>query len=128
MTTILVADDDIDILELVRFKLSRAGHRLLTASDGEAALALARAEAPDVVVLDWMMPKLNGLEVCDAMRRDPALGATTIILLTARAQEADVERGFAAGADDYITKPFSPRELLSRVEAHAARPAAALNR
>jgi len=93
------------------------GHEVLIERDGEGGLAAARQEMPDLVVLDWMMPRMTGLEVCLAVRSDPGLERMPIILLTAKAQEADVQRGFAAGADDYLVKPFSPRELASRVEA-----------
>lgn len=117
MSKILVVDDDVDICDLIAFKLTSMGHDVLTEHDGEGALAAAEAEHPDLVVLDWMMPRLTGLEVCMALRDDPALADVPVILLTAKAQEADVQRGFAAGADDYIVKPFSPRELGSRVDA-----------
>ena len=114
---ILVVEDDPVVRELIEFKLSSAGHDVMLEPDGEAGLAKARSEKPDVVILDWMMPKLTGLEVCEAIRADEAISGTKVLLLTARAQEADVERGFAAGVDDYLLKPFSPRELLARVDA-----------
>ena len=117
MATILIVDDDADIRELVAFKLSRAGFSVRCEADGESGLAAADELRPDLVLLDWMMPRLTGLEVCRRLRESPATAAIPVILLTAKAQEADVERGFAAGADDYIRKPFSNRELLSRVEA-----------
>ncbi len=117
MSKILVVDDDTDIRELIEFKLVSMGHEVVSERDGEGGLAAARSELPDLVVLDWMMPRLTGLEVCVALRDDPDLARVPIILLTAKAQEADVQRGFAAGADDYIVKPFSPRELASRVDA-----------
>ena len=116
-TTVLVADDDEDILDLVRFRLEHDGHRVLTAFDGHAALELARAERPDVCVIDVMMPKLGGLELAQRLRADPALAQTRILLLTARATDGDVDEGFAAGADDYVKKPFSPQELSQRVRA-----------
>jgi DNA-binding response OmpR family regulator len=114
---ILVADDDQDILELVAFRLERAGYEVLTAGDGEQALATARERRPDLAVLDVMMPKLTGYEVVKAMRAEEGTNRIPVILLTARVQEADVSRGFEAGADDYIRKPFSPQELRARVEA-----------
>jgi two-component system phosphate regulon response regulator PhoB len=117
MSTILVVDDDHDICALVEFKLTSLGHRVLVEHDGEGGLASLRSDGADLVVLDWMMPRMTGIEVCVAIRADPTIAATPIILLTARAQEADVQRGFAAGADDYLVKPFSPRELASRVDA-----------
>jgi two-component system response regulator MtrA len=118
---VLVADDEEDIVELVRTRLERDGHVVVSAPDGEQALALARAEAPDLCVLDVMMPKLTGLEVMRALRQDPATARTRILLLTARAGEQDVDAGFSGGADDYVIKPFSPQELGSRVRALLAR-------
>ena len=115
--TILVADDEADILNLVRFGLERDGHRVVTAADGAGALELARAEVPALCVLDVMMPKLSGLEVLQRLREDPGTAAVRVILLTARGREADVDRGFELGADDYVTKPFSPHELRRRVHA-----------
>jgi DNA-binding response OmpR family regulator len=96
-------------------KLTSAGYDVLAESNGEAGLATALKELPDLVVLDWMMPGLTGIEVCRAMRDDPRTARTPVLLLTARAQEADVVRGLAAGADDYLVKPFRGRELTSRV-------------
>jgi DNA-binding response OmpR family regulator len=119
--TVLVADDDEDILQLVSFRLERAGYKVVTAADGQQALAAAREHQPDLAVLDVMMPGLNGYEVTRQLRADPATAAIPVILLTARVQEADVSRGFEAGADDYLRKPFSPQELRSRVQAILAR-------
>lgn len=117
MTTVLVADDDLDIRELVAFKLAQAGYEVRSAPDGVAALDAARAGGVDLVVLDLMMPGLSGLDVCAELRRAPATAELPVIMLTARAQDQDVATGFAAGADDYVVKPFSPRELVSRVQA-----------
>jgi DNA-binding response OmpR family regulator len=114
---ILVADDDVDIRELVEFKLSTLGHDVVAVADGAAAIDACQASRPDLAVLDVMMPGVSGLEAIRAIRADPALADLPVILLTARAQESDVETGFDSGADDYITKPFSPRELASRVQA-----------
>jgi DNA-binding response OmpR family regulator len=125
MPHILIVEDDADIRELTAFKLTLEGHEVHVEADGEAGLAAARELMPDLIVLDWMMPKLTGLEVCQALRADPATASLPIILLTAKAQEADIQRGFAAGADDYISKPFSPPELASRVTAVLARVATA---
>jgi DNA-binding response OmpR family regulator len=119
--TVLVADDDRDILDLVRFRLERDGYRVIAASDGAAALELARAERPALCVLDVMMPKLTGVEVTQQLRADAETAGMRIILLTARSQDADVDRGFEVGADDYVTKPFSPQELRRRVHALLAR-------
>ena len=117
MARILVADDDVDIRELVEFKLSTMGHEIVAVGDGAAAVDACRASKPDLAVLDVMMPGVSGLDAIKQIRADPDLADLPVILLTARAQESDVETGFHSGADDYITKPFSPRELASRVEA-----------
>ena len=121
MSTVLIADDDEDIRDLLRFKLARAGHTVLLAGDGPSALSTARAELPDLLVLDLMMPGLSGLDVCAELRREAATASMLIIMLTAKAQEQDVAAGFSTGADDYIVKPFSPIELVSRVGAVLAR-------
>ncbi len=121
MAKILVADDDVDIRELVEFKLSTMGHEIIAVGDGAAAVEACRADKPDLAVLDVMMPGVSGLDAIREIRADAALADLPVILLTARAQESDVETGFDSGADDYITKPFSPRELASRVEALLSR-------
>ena len=114
---VLVADDDPDILALVRFRLERDGYEVLSAPDGETALDLAMARTPDLAVLDVMMPRLDGYEVTRRLREHGPTTTIPIILLTARVQEPDLERGFEAGADDYVTKPFSPQALGERVQA-----------
>ena len=114
---VLAADDDEDILELVAFRLERSGYTVLQARDGEQALELALAEKPDLAVLDVMMPKLDGFELTRRLRAEEATSRMPIILLTARAQDTDVDRGFESGADDYLRKPFSPQELSTRVQA-----------
>jgi DNA-binding response OmpR family regulator len=119
--TVLVVDDEQDILDLVRFRLEHDGYRVLTASDGQTGLTLAQTERPDLCILDVMMPKLSGLEVLAHLRGDPATANTPVILLTARGQDADVDRGFELGAHDYITKPFSPKELRRRVHNQLSR-------
>ena len=119
--TVLVVDDEQDILDLVRFRLEHDGYRVLTASDGQTGLTLAQQERPDLCILDVMMPKLSGLEVLARLRADPATAATRVILLTARGQDADVDRGFELGAQVYVTKPFSPKELRRRVHAQLSR-------
>jgi DNA-binding response OmpR family regulator len=118
---ILAADDDEDILALVAFRLERSGYTVLQARDGEEALELAIRELPDLAVLDVMMPKLDGFELARRLRAEEATSRIPIILLTAKAQDGDVERGFDVGADDYIRKPFSPQELRARVQAILAR-------
>ena len=123
MARIVVADDDVDIRELVEFKLTTMGHDIVAVGDGAAAIEACRAQRPDLCVLDGMMPGVSGLDAIRMIRADPDLLDLPVILLTARAQESDVNTGFDSGADDYITKPFSPRELASRVEALLARDA-----
>jgi CheY-like chemotaxis protein len=117
VTVVLVADDDADIRDLVAFKLEQAGLEVIAVEDGETALEEARAKQPELAVLDISMPGLSGIDVCRMLRADPATAGMLIIMLTARVQERDVEGGFSAGADDYVTKPFSPRELVSRIQA-----------
>jgi two-component system, OmpR family, phosphate regulon response regulator PhoB len=117
MMTILVVDDEPSIVELVRFTLEDADVRVVEASDGAEALILARRIKPDLVLLDVQMPRLDGLEVCRQLRRDSDFTRTPIIMLTAAGQQADRTRGLAAGADEYLTKPFSPLALLALVEA-----------
>jgi two-component system alkaline phosphatase synthesis response regulator PhoP len=114
-TTILVVDDEPPIVELVRFTLEDEHVTVLEATDGEEALRLARASRPDLILLDVRIPGPSGLEVCRAIRQDPALARTCIVMLTAAGQEADRVRGRAVGADEYLTKPFSPLALLRLV-------------
>jgi len=118
---VLVADDDPDILALVRLRLERDGYEVLSAPDGETALDLALARTPDLALLDVMMPRLDGYEVTRRLRRHGPTTAIPIILLTARVQDPDVQRGTEAGADDYVTKPFSPQALGARVQAALGR-------
>jgi DNA-binding response OmpR family regulator len=112
---VLVADDDADIRELVAFKLEQAGYDVTSVGDGAAALDAIRANPPRLAVLDVMMPGLSGIDVLRQIRADESLGAVRIILLTARSRDLDVDAGFASGADDYVIKPFSPKELVHRV-------------
>jgi DNA-binding response OmpR family regulator len=119
--TVLVVDDEQDILDLVRFRLEHDGYSVISASDGQTGLALAQSERPDLCILDVMMPKLTGLEVLAHLRADPATADIPVILLTSRGQDADVDRGFELGAHDYVTKPFSPKELRRRVHAQLSR-------
>jgi two-component system, OmpR family, response regulator MtrA len=121
MARIVVADDDADIRDLVVFKLEQSGHEVVAVGDGAAAVEACQQALPDLVVLDLMMPGMGGLDACRALRADTALTRVPVILLTARAQESDIEQGFDAGADDYVVKPFSPRELASRVSAMLSR-------
>ncbi len=114
---ILVIDDEPDLRELVRINLDQAGYRVETASSGRDALQALRRSPPDLVVLDLMLPDVSGTELCRKIRSDPALAHIPVIMLTAKAAEVDRVVGFELGADDYVTKPFSPRELVLRVAA-----------
>ena len=116
MSSILVVDDDRANRMLIEFTLASLGHEVRVENDGERGLAAARANVPDLMIVDWMMPRLSGLEVCAEVRRDPLLALLPVILVTAWAQEVDRQRGLAAGADDFILKPYSLRELASLVE------------
>src|SRR4051794_26704555 len=115
--TILVVDDERDLVELVRYNLERGGYGVVTAFDGESAVEAAQRRRPDLVVLDVMMPGIDGLEVCRRLRADNRTAGLPIIMLTAKAAEADRVVGLELGADDYVIKPFSPRELVARVRA-----------
>jgi two-component system phosphate regulon response regulator PhoB len=118
---ILVVDDEPDALEVLGFKLKEAGYVPLFAEDGARAITMARDERPALIVLDLMLPEVDGLEVCKILRRDPGTAAIPIIMLTARAAEMDRVLGLELGADDYVTKPFSPRELVLRIKKLLAR-------
>jgi two-component system phosphate regulon response regulator PhoB len=117
---VLVVEDDLDIQELVISLLSRAGYDVLAESNGDAGLAAALTQQPDLVILDWMMPGLSGVEVCRAMRADPRAKTIAVLMLTSKAQETDIDQAFTVGADDYMVKPFRGRELVSRVNALTA--------
>ena len=123
MSTILLAEDDPDILHMVAYKLRRAGFEVVEATDGIAALDACRREPPDLVLLDVRMPRMDGISVCRELRAGPQTGDLPIIMLTARARAQDRELAFAAGATDYVVKPFSPRALVERVEAVLVREA-----
>ncbi|MGH7392189.1 MAG: response regulator [Candidatus Rokuibacteriota bacterium] len=114
---VLVVDDEPDIRSLIVFHLGREGYRCRTASTGPQALAEARASRPDLVVLDLMLPEMDGLDVCRRLRADPRTAQLPIIMLTAKADEVDRVVGLEIGADDYVAKPFSPKELVARVRA-----------
>lgn len=113
---ILIVDDEPEAVELVEFNLRQAGFDTATAADGDEALKKAKAQLPALVVLDLMLPEIDGLEVCKLLRRDPATAKIPILMLTAKAAEIDRVLGLELGADDYVTKPFSPRELILRVK------------
>jgi len=113
---ILVVDDEPEAVELVEFNLKQAGFSVVSAADGAEALKKARAARPSLIILDVMLPEVDGLEVCKMLRRDPTTATIPIIMLTAKAAEIDRVLGLELGADDYVTKPFSPRELVLRVK------------
>ena len=119
MTKVLIVDDEPILVETIEYNLRKAGYETITATDGETALVRVREEHPDLIVLDLMLPKISGWEVCHALRRDASYSsrATPILMLTARSEESDKERGLEMGADDYLVKPFGMRELVARVRA-----------
>ncbi len=121
MPTALVVDDDPDLRTLMLTILTRAGYDVWTESDGEAALAAATKLRPDIALLDWLLPQRSGIEVCRALRENPDLATTAVIMVTARDRETDIEWGYSCGADDYVVKPFLGQELLTRVEGAMAR-------
>jgi len=115
MGKILVVDDEPAIVEVLTYNLTKAGHQPLVARDGEQALDLARREHPDLVILDLMLPGIDGLEVCKILKRNPKTNQMRVIMLTAKSEESDIITGLELGADDYITKPFSAKVLVARV-------------
>ena len=112
---VLIADDEPNIVISLEFLLRREGFEVLVAVDGEEALAKARAERPDLVLLDVMMPKMNGFDVCQALRADPELASMRVLMLTAKGRETEVSKGLGLGADGYMTKPFSTKDLVAQV-------------
>jgi two-component system alkaline phosphatase synthesis response regulator PhoP len=112
---ILIVDDENYILHILDFSLGAEGYEVITAEDGAEAVRKTKEERPDLVVLDVMMPKVDGFEACRAIKRDPELSGTPVILLSAKGRDIDQKQGYEAGADDYITKPFSPGRLVDRV-------------
>ena len=126
--TILIVDDEEDILELISFNLSKEGYKVLTAQDGEQCLNLAKETLPDLIVLDLMLPGMDGLEVARVLKRDPQTGHIPIVMLTAKTEEVDIVTGLELGADDYVTKPFSPRVLLARIRTVLRRSAQAASK
>lgn len=117
MKRILIVEDDRDIVELVRYNLTQDGFQVTAANDGAAGLATVKKHPPDLLLLDLMLPRLSGLEICKAIRRESSLNRLPILMLTARGEESDRVIGLELGADDYVTKPFSPRELVARIKA-----------
>jgi len=114
---LLVVDDEKDILTLLEYNLEKAGFKVISAQDGPEAIDVAKKEKPDLIILDIMLPSMEGTEVCRILKREEATSRVPIIMLTAKGEEVDKIVGFELGADDYITKPFSPRELILRVMA-----------
>jgi len=114
---IVVVEDEPDILEVIEYNLTREGFRVVTARDGGDGLKKARSELPDLLVLDLMLPGIDGLEVCRRLRADDVTRALPVVMVTAKGEEADIVVGLGMGADDYLVKPFSPRELLARIRA-----------
>jgi two-component system phosphate regulon response regulator PhoB len=125
--SILVIEDEPDILELVRYNLAKDGYAVVGADTGEAGLAEVRAQIPDLILLDLMLPGIDGFEVCRTLRTEPRTSAVPVVILTARGEESDIVAGLELGADDYIVKPFSPRVLAARVAAVLRRRASALS-
>ena len=115
--TVLVVEDDPDIRELLRFTLERAGLNVVEAESGEDALTVLDGPQPSIAIIDWMLPGINGVELTQRLRKDPLTSAMPLIMLTARGEEADKLKSFDSGIDDYLTKPFSPKELVARVKA-----------
>ena len=123
---ILVVEDEPNQVELIEFNLNSEGYEVVVARDGEEALNLAEEENPDLILLDWMLPKVSGIEVCRQLRRSKMTREIPIVMLTARSEESDKIRGLDIGADDYITKPYSIKELLARVRTAMRRPSASV--
>lgn len=123
---ILVVEDEPNQVELIEFNLNSEGYEVVVTRDGEEALNLAEEENPDLILLDWMLPKVSGIEVCRQLRRSKMTREIPIVMLTARSEESDKIRGLDIGADDYITKPYSIKELLARVRAAMRRPSASV--
>jgi DNA-binding response OmpR family regulator len=114
---IVIVEDEPDILEVLSYNLKREGYDVLTATDGASGLALIRRETPDLILLDLMLPGMDGIEVCSTIKKDPQTQNCLIIMVTAKGEESDIVLGLGVGADDYVSKPFSPRELIARVKA-----------
>ncbi|MCX5800078.1 MAG: response regulator [Candidatus Eisenbacteria bacterium] len=121
---ILVVDDEVYIVHILDFSLGMEGYEVVTALDGEQALGKVKAERPDLIVLDIMMPKLDGYETCKILKADPETKHIPVILLSAKGRNVDQQMGFQVGADDYITKPFSPRKLVERISLILGQPTA----
>ena len=116
-TSVLIVEDEVAIVTLLRYNLEREGFRVYSTGDGEEAVGMVKDYKPDIIVLDWMLPSMSGVEICKQLRWNPETKAIPIIMLSARGEEGDRIRGLDAGADDYIVKPFSPAELVARIRA-----------
>ncbi len=121
MTKILIAEDEPDIRDLVAFTLRFAGHEVVTASNGEEAVQVAKKEAPDLIILDVRMPRMTGYDACRLIKNDPGLSAVPVIFLSAKGQESEIQDGMNAGAEEYLLKPFAPDQLTDRVRSILAR-------
>ena len=115
--SVLIVEDETALVELLRYNLEQSGFKVVVAGDGEEALAAVQEDVPDIILLDWMLPLMSGIEVCRQLRRQTSTANVPIIMLTARGEEGDRVRGLDAGADDYVAKPFSPTELVARIRA-----------
>jgi two-component system phosphate regulon response regulator PhoB len=124
---VMIVEDEDALVTLLRYNLEKEGYRSASASDGDEALVMIKEETPDLILLDWMLPMTSGIEICRQLRRQPETRDVPIIMLTARGEEGDKVRGLNSGADDYITKPFSPNELMARVRAVLRRAQPALS-
>ncbi len=124
---LLIVEDEETLVTLLRYNLEGEGYRVAVATNGEEALVLAKEETPDLILLDWMLPLLSGIEVCRQLRRNPATRHVPVLMLTAKGEEEDKIRGLDTGADDYVTKPFSPSELIARIRALLRRAHPTLN-
>ncbi len=122
MKKILVVDDEPFILMIIEDKLKKAGYEVLTQRTSNNAMEFIEANKPDVIILDWMLPGLSGIDICKALKKNPATSSTPILMLTAKGQEADEEIGYKNGVEHYITKPFSPKALLNLVESTIGKP------
>ncbi len=116
-TSVLIVEDEVAIVTLLRYNLEREGFRVYSTGDGEEAITMVKEYKPDVIVLDWMLPSMSGVDVCKQLRWSPETKSIPIIMLSARGEEGDRIRGLDSGADDYLTKPFSPAELIARIRA-----------
>lgn len=122
MAHVLIVEDEPDVLLLLENRMRGAGHEVDSVTDGEQALEAVGVRPPDVIILDWMMPRFDGIEVCESIRSSDTEHRTKVLMLTAKSQQHDIDRAYAAGVDDYIVKPFSSRDLVARVAALAPTP------